>query len=126
MKEHKNIDQLLEDLDQVLEINDQSSQIDLKELSKKYDSNISKDAYKLVGKYEPFYLAYQNLNNIEYLKGSLENYGFPTQRVLEYLGSIEGGDKIFNELLSKNLITNLGWTNLDRNTTSPHFCSIIQ
>ena len=39
----------------------------LKELSKKYDSNISKDAYKLIGKYEPFYLAYQNLNNIEYL-----------------------------------------------------------
>ena len=29
MKEHKNIDQLLNDLDQVLEIFDQSSQIDL-------------------------------------------------------------------------------------------------
>lgn len=40
MKEHKNIDQLLEDLDQILEINDQFSQIDLKELSKKYHEKI--------------------------------------------------------------------------------------
>lgn len=43
MKEHKNIDQLLNDLDQVLEINDQSSQIDLKELSKKYHEKISNE-----------------------------------------------------------------------------------
>lgn len=52
------------------------------------------------------------LNNIDYLKGVLENYGFPTAKVLEYLGSIEDGDKILNELLSKKLINNLSLDSL--------------
>jgi hypothetical protein len=68
------------------------------------------------------------LNNIDYLKSTLENYGFPTEKVLEYLGSTENGLNVLNELISKKLITDITLNDLNSFYKNPRkaFISYIK